>query len=94
MVDALEFNKEIAEKRSPVLERLGITPNQYLVLTVHRPANTDSREHMESIIGAVGEAEMPVVFPVHPRTHKYLEGVWNGGATTCEYYCHGAARVS
>ena len=79
MVDALEFNKEIAEKRSPILERLGITPDQYLVLTVHRPANTDSQEHMESIIGAVGEAGMPVVFPVHPRTHKCLEAYGMGG---------------
>jgi UDP-N-acetylglucosamine 2-epimerase (non-hydrolysing) len=43
MVDALEFNKEIAEKRSGILERLGITKEKYLVLTVHRPANTDSR---------------------------------------------------
>jgi UDP-N-acetylglucosamine 2-epimerase (non-hydrolysing) len=78
MVDALEFNKEIAEKCSLILERLGITPDQYLVLTVHRPANTDSREHMESIIGAMGEAKIPVVFPVHPRTRKYLEefGIW------------------
>jgi UDP-N-acetylglucosamine 2-epimerase (non-hydrolysing) len=73
MVDALEFNKEIAEKRSQILERLGITPNKYLVLTVHRPANTDSKEHMENIIGAVGEAGMQAVFPVHPRTHKCLE---------------------
>ena len=79
MVDALEFNKEIAEKRSPVLERLGIIPDQYLVLTVHRPANTDSGEHMESIIEAVGEAGMPVVFPVHPRTHKCLEEYGMGG---------------
>jgi len=79
MVDALEFNTEIAEKRSKILERLGITPKQYLVLTVHRPANTDSREHMESIIGAVGEAGMPIVFPVHPRTHKCLEAYGMGG---------------
>jgi len=79
MVDALEFNKEIAEKRSPILERLGITQDQYLVLTVHRPANTDSRKHMESIIGAVGEAGIPVVFPVHPRTHKCLEEYGMGG---------------
>jgi UDP-GlcNAc3NAcA epimerase len=73
MVDTLAFNKEIAEQRSQILERLGITPKQYLVLTVHRPANTDNQEHMESIISAVGEAKMPVVFPVHPRTHKCLE---------------------
>jgi UDP-N-acetylglucosamine 2-epimerase (non-hydrolysing) len=73
MVDALEFNKEIAEEHSTIIERLGITNKQYLVLTVHRPTNTDNRVHMENIIGAVGETEMPVVFPVHPRTKKCLE---------------------
>ncbi len=79
MVDALESNKEIAEERSQILERLGLVSKQYLVLTVHRPANTDDREHMENIIGAVGEAGTPVVFPVHPRTKKFLEeyGLWN-----------------
>lgn len=78
MVDALEFNKEIAEERSLILNRLGLASKSYLVLTVHRPSNTDSLEHMESIIGALGEAGMPVVFPVHPRTKKYLEayGMW------------------
>jgi len=79
MVDALEFNKEIAEKRSQILERLCITPDQYLVLTVHRPANTDRKENLESIIRAVEKAGMPVVFPVHPRTKKCLQeyGMWN-----------------
>lgn len=79
MQDALKFNIEIAEERSQILERHGLTSKQYLVLTIHRPANTDSQEHMENIIVAVGEAGMPVVFPVHPRTKKYLEefGMWN-----------------
>jgi UDP-N-acetylglucosamine 2-epimerase (non-hydrolysing) len=73
MVDALEFNKGIAEDRSQILERLGLVSKHYLVLTVHRPANTDSREHMENIMGAVGDAGMSVVFPVHPRTKKFLK---------------------
>jgi UDP-N-acetylglucosamine 2-epimerase (non-hydrolysing) len=79
MVDALEFNREIAEDRSQILERLNLASKQYLVLTVHRPANTDSQEHMENIMGAVGKAGLPVVFPVHPRTKKFLEeyGMWN-----------------
>ena len=79
MADALAFNRGIAESRSHILEQLGLASKQYLVLTVHRPANTDSREHLENIIGAVGEAGLPVVFPVHPRSRKYLEeyGMWD-----------------
>jgi len=79
MSDALEFNRKIAEERSLVLNRLGVSPKQYLVLTVHRPSNTDSRMHMENIIGALGDCGIPVVFPVHPRTRKYLEeyGMWD-----------------
>jgi len=73
MVDALEFNKETAEERSTITGRLGVRSGQYLVLTVHRPVNTDSRAHMENILEAVARAGMPVVFPVHPRTKKILE---------------------
>jgi UDP-N-acetylglucosamine 2-epimerase (non-hydrolysing) len=79
MVDALEFNKEIAEKRSRIIERLGITQKHYFVLTVHRPTNTDNRKQIKNIIKAVGKAGMPVVFPAHPRTRKLLieYGMWD-----------------
>jgi len=79
MVDALEFNKEVAEEHSQILKRLGLTSKQYLVLTVHRAANTDNRKHMENIIEAAGGVRLPVVFPVHPRTKKCLVdyGMWD-----------------
>ena len=73
MVDALHFNREIAMENSRVLDRLGLEEKGYLVATIHRPANTDSSHNMEEIIGAFGEAGMPVVFPAHPRTRKYLK---------------------
>ncbi|HOI12522.1 MAG TPA: UDP-N-acetylglucosamine 2-epimerase (non-hydrolyzing) [Methanoculleus sp.] len=72
MVDAMNHNRAVAEERSRVLEEVGVSPGEYLVVTVHRPSNTDSRENMAAILGALGEAGMPVVFPVHPRTRKYL----------------------
>jgi len=72
MADALAYNKELALKNSRILETLGLTGKEYCVLTVHRASNTDSRENLASIIRAVGEADVPVVFPVHPRTRKYL----------------------
>jgi len=73
MVDALAYNRGIAAERSRVLPRFGLQPGNYLVLTVHRPANTDSREHMEAILAALGDAGLPVLFPIHPRTRKMLE---------------------
>jgi len=74
MVDALEFNRAVAEERSRILEDVGVGPGEYLVVTVHRPSNTDDHENIAGILGALGEAGMPVVFPVHPRTRKCLEG--------------------
>ena len=79
MVDALEYNRSIAEEKSEIFERFGLNDNDYLVLTVHRPSNTDSRENMENIISAIGKSGRTTVFPVHPRTRKCLEeyGLWN-----------------
>lgn len=78
MVDALEYNRALAEERSSVLTRLCLDPGNYLVLTVHRPANADSRENMEAILSAVAESGKRTVFPVHPRTRKFLHeyGLW------------------
>ncbi|KUG19932.1 udp-n-acetylglucosamine 2-epimerase [hydrocarbon metagenome] len=72
MVEALEYNRAIAARRSRILEDLGLAEEGYLVATVHRPANTDSRGRMIAIIEALGESGRPVVFPVHPRTKQVL----------------------
>jgi len=74
MVDALEYNRARAAETSRVLSRFGLHPKKYLVLTVHRPANTDVERHMEAILAALGDSGLPVLFPVHPRTRKALEG--------------------
>ncbi|MCM2466084.1 non-hydrolyzing UDP-N-acetylglucosamine 2-epimerase [Methanoculleus oceani] len=72
MCDAMNYNRAVAEERSRILEEVGVRPGEYFVVTVHRPSNTDSRENMCAILSALGEAERPVVFPVHPRTRKHL----------------------
>ena len=73
MADALAYNREIAQRKSRILETLGLAGKAYCVLTVHWAGNTDNRENLTSIIRAVGEAGVPIVFPVHPRTRKYLQ---------------------
>jgi len=49
--------------------------NQYIFLTLHRPSNVDSRETLAEIVEALNEisVEIPIVFPVHPRTKKMLD---------------------
>lgn len=72
MADVLWFNKELAKKNFHVIKKLGLTHGDYAVATIHRPVNTDDREAISSIIRAFEKAEISIVFPVHPRTRKYL----------------------
>ncbi len=72
MVDALEEHRELASRRSKVLERFALAPREYLVLTLHRPANVDRREDLEAILGALEASGERILFPVHPRTRKML----------------------
>jgi len=79
MVDALRYNIASTEKKSRILTRLNLKKNDYYVATIHRPGNTDNQQNLTSIIEALGELEKTVVFPVHPRTRKYLGkyGLWD-----------------
>jgi UDP-N-acetylglucosamine 2-epimerase (non-hydrolysing) len=53
--------------------RLGLEPGSYLLVTLHRPALVDGPLLGEAIRALAGVAdELPVVFPVHPRTRKTL----------------------
>ncbi len=54
--------------------RLGVVPGDYTLVTLHRPALVDGPLLIETVtqLGALSE-QMPVVFPVHPRTRKMME---------------------
>lgn len=47
----------------------------YAILTFHRPSNVDNIESLEKLIHALGSisGDIPLIFPVHPRTHKYIK---------------------
>ena len=48
---------------------------RYGVVTMHRPSNVDEPETFARIAGALKEisAELPLIFPVHPRTRANIE---------------------
>jgi UDP-N-acetylglucosamine 2-epimerase len=72
MADACFRLTPIALQRSRILETLALEAGRYLLLTLHREANT-RRPRLGRIIEGVNRLEEPVVFPVHPRTRVALD---------------------
>jgi UDP-N-acetylglucosamine 2-epimerase (non-hydrolysing) len=75
MIDSLLHHLERARTLEPFAQ-LGIDrPDAYAVLTLHRPSNVDDLDVLADILAAVESiaGELPVVFPVHPRTLKQIE---------------------
>lgn len=73
MIDTLERNRGKAEA-AKTLEELGLEPRGYVVVTMHRPAAVDDPAMMAKLAGVFEEVQrdLPVVFPIHPRTRKCL----------------------
>lgn len=74
MVDVALTIGPTAERKSTVLERLGLEPEAYLLTTAHRAENVDDEARLELLVEVLTAAseEAPVVFPVHPRTSSRL----------------------
>ena len=86
MIDTLLKNREKAE-RSGILDTLGVDGGRpYAVVTLHRPSNVDDPAMLGRIMTALDEIgrEMPVIFPVHPRTRAMLK---NGAASSNSAFC-------
>ena len=58
-----------------VWSELGLKQGQYIVMTLHRPANVDEESQLKDMIDEIiaNTKDLPLVFPVHPRTAKILE---------------------
>ncbi len=75
MIDTLLACRELS-RRSTIRDDLRLTGRPFGVLTLHRPANVDDPQVLAGILAAIGQLqrELPIVFPVHPRTRKALGG--------------------
>jgi UDP-N-acetylglucosamine 2-epimerase (non-hydrolysing) len=73
MIDSLVRALPRAQAR-PVLQDLGLSREQYLLVTLHRPSNVDNPQALGEIIAALEDISQsrPVVFPVHPRTRERM----------------------
>jgi UDP-N-acetylglucosamine 2-epimerase (non-hydrolysing) len=73
MIDTLVALEDRIRGAETAME-LGLEPGAYMLVTLHRPALVDGSLLPETVarLGALSE-QMPVVFPVHPRTRKMME---------------------
>ena len=64
--------------RKPVIwDELRLKEKKYVVLTLHRPNNVDDPANLKHLLDEIikGASGLPVVFPVHPRTRKVMQGI-------------------
>lgn len=88
MIDSLVRYQEKA-KTTTILEDLGLrasdsglstsdsglSTSDYIVMTMHRPANVDTKEGLESILELIelSSKDTKIIFPIHPRTRAHME---------------------
>ncbi|NVO20318.1 MAG: UDP-N-acetylglucosamine 2-epimerase (non-hydrolyzing) [Bacteroidetes bacterium] len=76
MFDNLVYFSELAEKRSDIISRLGLTDGNFVLCTIHRDNNTDIPERLSAIFSAMIRIAdtygQQIVIPLHPRTSKLL----------------------
>jgi UDP-GlcNAc3NAcA epimerase len=73
MRDALDLFAPIARRRSDVLQRFGVQPGRFVLVTVHREANVRA-ERLRRIVEGLNRVTDRIVFPAHPRTRAAIDG--------------------
>jgi UDP-N-acetylglucosamine 2-epimerase (non-hydrolysing) len=76
MIDTLLKNLDRLKKPS-IWDEIGLAEKDYFIITLHRPANVDEEGKLKDLLDAIVENanNLPVIFPVHPRTEKILAGL-------------------
>lgn len=77
IADAVSSNLKLAKHKNKILKNCGVEKNNYLLLTLHRQENVDSKERFSSIVRGIklvaDSFKIPVIFSAHPRTVKKMD---------------------
>ena len=73
MADAARIFGEVAEARaSELLSGLPLPQGPFILATIHRAENTDDPQRLRAILEALGQAPLPVLLPLHPRSRARI----------------------
>lgn len=77
MYDNSMYFATIADKKSNILRQYGLQADNFVLATIHRDYNTDSKDRLTDIFKALyhitNEYQIKIVIPLHPRTAKLLD---------------------
>lgn len=76
MIDTLL--KQMHKLKKPAFfDGISLKENKYFVLTLHRPSNVDDESKLTDLLSEImtNSNDLPVIFPVHPRSKKKLENL-------------------
>lgn len=78
MIDTLLGNRS-RFKKPLIWDELNLGKGNFIVLTLHRPANVDEEGQFKALLEAIitGARGIPIIFPVHPRTAKVIKALYN-----------------
>ena len=64
-------------KKPPIWDEVGLKEKNYIVMTLHRPANVDEENILKDLMDEIikHSCGIPIIFPVHPRTSKVIESL-------------------
>jgi len=75
LIPAIE-KVRVMKKKSKILDKLKLKKENYFLVTVHRQENVDKKERLEEILESLGliyaKFNLPVIYPIHPRTRKMI----------------------
>jgi len=76
MYDNYIYYSQISKASGTIIQDLDLIPGNFILLTIHRPANTDNIDRLKSILKVVNDiaADYKITFivPLHPRTSKLI----------------------
>ncbi len=73
MIDLIETYRGAIEQNTAILGKFNVTQKNYVFATCHRAANTDNAENLKAILSALGQIDVKVIFPIHPRTQSAIK---------------------
>lgn len=79
MYDNSVYFSALSDEKSAILKEYGLEENNFVLVTIHRNANTDDPKRLNAIFSALlavqEQTRLKIILPLHPRTRKMMDSI-------------------